>query len=113
MIIHPAIWKQVGKMYRWHYKKDFEIKKIFELINISNWQDANLSNLEEFLNGLTYEQGIDVIMDVFQIEDFWPTENDLIMRRNRIKTRQITNMLPSLLSTEPPEPTLPEERLFA
>jgi hypothetical protein len=112
MIIHPAIWKQVTKMYRWHYKNDFEIQKIFQILNISNYQVANLGNLEEFLGGLTYEHGIDVIMDVLHIEDFWPTENDLRMRRNRIKKRQFTSMLPTLLSTEPPEPSLPEQRLF-
>lgn len=113
MIIHPAIWKQVSKMYRWYYKNDFEIQKIFQILDSSNWQVANLINLEEYLNGLTYEQGIDVIMDVLHIEDFWPTENDLINRRNRIKRIQFTSGLPSLLSTEPPEPSLPEQRLFA
>lgn len=112
MIIHPAIWKQVSKMYRWHYKKDFEIQKIFQVLNISNFQVVNLSNLEEFLDGLTYEQGIGVIMDVLHVEDFWPTENDLIMRRNRIKKTQIISMLPTLLSTEPLKPSLPEQRLF-
>lgn len=51
-------------------------------------------------------------MDVLHVEDFWPTENDLIMRRNRIKKTQIISMLPTLLSTEPLKPSLPEQRLF-
>jgi hypothetical protein len=112
MIIHPAIWKQVSKMYRWQYKKDFEIQKIFQLLNIDNMEVAKLSNLEEFLNNLRYEQSLDVIKDVLQTDDFWPTENDLIRRRNSYKKRQFEAILPNILSTQSLEPSIPEQRLF-
>ena len=94
-------------------QKDFEIQKIFQLLNIDNWKAANLNNLEEILNGLTYGQGMDVIIDVLQIEDFWLTQNDYINRRNSRNQSRYFDMIPSLLVTDRPmEYSAPEQRLF-
>lgn len=94
-------------------QKDFEIQKIFQLLNIDNWKAANLNNLEEILNGLTYGQGMDVIIDVLQIEDFWLTQNDYINRRNSRNQSRYFDMIPSLLVTDRPMEYLHPNRGFS
>jgi len=106
MIIHPAVWKQVSKMYRWFYKTDLEIKRVFEVLNLDIDNTIGLDNLEEVLNNLKYDEGIVVIKDVLQIEDFWQTQNDLILRRNSRRNMELLRFLPQLnqpLEYAPPE----------
>ena len=69
-------------MYRQFYKTEIEIKRVFEVLNLDIAITIGLDNLEEILNNLKFDEGIVVIKDVLQIEDFWPTENDTILRRN-------------------------------
>jgi hypothetical protein len=110
MSIHPAVWKQVSKMYRWFYKTDMEIKRVFEVLNLGLSKTVGLDNLEDILNSLTYEEGIEVIKDVLKIEEFWLTQNDIIRRRNSRRDRELMSVLPHV--TQPLEYVPPEHRLF-
>jgi hypothetical protein len=109
MIIHPAVWKQVNKMYLWFYKTDLEIKKVFDALNL-HITSVGLENLEEVLNNLSYEEGLMIIKDVLQIEDFWLTQNDFIRLRNSRRDMELMRILPQL--SQPLEYTPPEQRLF-
>jgi hypothetical protein len=110
MNIHPAIWKQVAKMYRWLYKTDLQIKKVFESHNIEIDEKIGLNNLEDILNTLSYEQGIEIISGVLQVEDFWMTQNDIIRLRNSRRNRDLFGFIHNI--TQPLEYVPPEQRLF-
>jgi hypothetical protein len=70
MLVHPAIWKQVSKMLRWYYKTDKEVKNLFEFHNLLNGKEVTLDNLENLLNDLTFEQGIEIFEKVTKAHFF-------------------------------------------
>lgn len=111
MKIHPAVWKQVSKMLRWYYKSDKEIKNLFKFHSLLDGREVTLDNLDSILIDLKYEQGIEIVKDVLQIEDFWLTENDRIEIRNSRRDIELARTFRGIIR-EPTEYVPSESRLY-
>ncbi len=77
IIIHPQVWNQVLKMYRYCYDTDRKLKTLFGLLNLdSNISDVNQYNLDDFFFDLTFKDAIKIFRDVLEIDDFWLSDYD-------------------------------------
>jgi hypothetical protein len=83
IVIHPYVWSHVADMYKRCYGTDDKLQIVFELLKLEpSTADVRRSNLEEFLNRLSFGDALKILRDILEMDNFWLNQYDEISLHN-------------------------------
>ncbi|MGD1836725.1 MAG: hypothetical protein ACPKPY_01540, partial [Nitrososphaeraceae archaeon] len=78
--LHPTVYKQINKMYKWYYENnDEKLNILFEYLDLDH---VSFDKLEKKLYDLSFDKILVLLRDLITTSEFWLAESDIRKKSN-------------------------------